>query len=383
MRFEFSTSRRIIFGSGTISAVPDLAVSLGQRVLLVSDSRERCENLLGCLLNRGLQVDLFIVGNEPDIDCIILATRILRESDCQLVIGFGGGSALDTGKAAAALATNPGDPTAYLEVIGTGKTLGNPSITFIAIPTTAGTGSEVTRNAVIAVPEKRIKVSLRGPSLLPPFAVVDPELTHSLPPSITAYTGMDALTQLIEPFVCNSPSPMTDALCRDGIFRIARSLHKAYINGQDKDAREDMALASLFGGISLANARLGAVHGMANPIGGMSHAPHGAICARLLPFVMETNLNVILSRQPESPMIGRYTEVACLLSGNNHASAEMGLAWLREISALMDIRPLADYGLKKEDFAMVVEQSQKASSMKGNPVKLEFTDLLAILNKAF
>jgi alcohol dehydrogenase class IV len=225
-------------------------------------------------------------------------------------------------------------------------------------------------------------VSLRSPYMLPRLAVVDPELTCSLPPSATASTGMDALTQLIEPFICNSPTPLTDAICREGIQRAARSLRRACENGMDAAAREDMSLASLFGGLALANARLGAVHGMANPIGGMSHAPHGAVCARLLPLVMETTLRALRSRLPDSSAITRYTEVARLLTGNEEATAEDGAAWVRELCQALNIRPLAEYGLKAEDYPALVEQSQKANSMKGNPVPLTNVELMTILAEA-
>ena len=330
----------------------------------------------------GLSLEFIMVKEEPNLDSIILATRNMQEFNCQVVIGFGGGSALDTGKAAAALIANPGDPLDYLEVVGSGCPLQNPSVAFIAIPTTAGTGSEVTRNAVITLPEKRIKVSLRSPYMLPRIAVVDPRLTYSLPPSVTASTGLDALTQLIEPFVCNSPSPLTDVICRDGIVRAARSLRKACENGQDAIAREDMALASLFGGMALANARLGAVHGMANPVGGFSYAPHGAVCARLLPLVMETNLHALRNRLPGSPAIARYTEVARLLTGDDTADAEDGAEWVRKLCSALDIQPLKEYGFNPDDLPAVVEQSQKANSMKGNPVNLTNNELLTILETA-
>ena len=382
MRFEFATSNRILFGQGIISEVPALAASIGQRVAIIANSRERCATLWKGLLALGLSVEFIPVEKEPDLDSILLATRKLHEFNCQLVIAFGGGSALDTGKAAAALMANPGDPLTYLEVVGSGQLLQNPSTAFIAIPTTAGTGSEVTRNAVITLPEKRIKVSLRSPYMLPRVAVVDPELTYSLPPSITASTGLDALTQLIEPFVSNSSNPLTDSICRDGIVRAARSLHKACENGQDASAREDMALASLFGGLALANARLGAVHGMANPIGGFSRAPHGAVCACLLPLVMETNLIALQTRLPDSPAIARYAELAGLLTGEGHASAESGAAWVRKLCKSLDIRPLNEYGLNPDDFPAILAQSQKANSMKGNPVDLTDSDLLSILVSA-
>jgi alcohol dehydrogenase class IV len=382
MRFEFATSNRILFGPGTLSEVPALAATLGQRAFLFTNSMERCAPLKEGLLALGLSVEVFLVKKEPNLDSILLATRNMQEFNCQLVIGFGGGSALDTGKAAAALMTNPGDPLDYLEVVGTGRPLQNPSAAFIAIPTTAGTGSEVTRNAVITLPEKRLKVSLRSPFMLPRFALVDPQLTYSLPPFVTATTGLDALTQLIEPIVCISPTPLTDAICRDGIVRVARSLRKAFENGLDASAREDMALASLFGGMALANARLGAVHGMANPVGGFSNAPHGAVCARLLPLVMQANLKALRTRLPASPAIARYVEVARLLTGDETASAEAGAEWVRDLCSALDIRPLKEYELNPDDLRAVVEQSQKANSMKGNPVNLTDAELLSILQSA-
>jgi alcohol dehydrogenase class IV len=382
MYFEFATASHIYFGIGVSTKVPELAVRFGKRVLLVTDSLQRSAFLVDKLREGGLLVECFIVKNEPDVDLVLLATRISIELESQLIIGIGGGSSLDIGKAAAVLTTNSGNPLDYLEVIGAGKSLEHPSLPYIAIPTTAGTGSEVTRNAVISVPEEHIKVSLRSPYMIPKIAVVDPELTYTLPRSITASTGMDALTQLIEPLVCTSPTPLTDALCRDGIAHVARSLGKAYANGLDIDAREEMALASLFGGIALTNARLGAVHGMANLIGGMSHAPHGAICARLLPLVMEKNIQALRSRQPESHAIARYTEIAWLLTGNINAEAEDALAWVSDLCKELNIRPLAEYGLDSKDFLTLVEKSQKANSMKGNPVHLSNAELLSILEEA-
>jgi alcohol dehydrogenase class IV len=382
MHFDFSTPSRILFGPGTCSEVPALAATLGKRVLLATDSFDRCGKLMEGLLAKGLSVYSLLVEEEPCDNFIVMATRKAKESDCQLIIGFGGGSTLDTGKAIAAFMTNSGDLSSYLEVIGTGRTLYYPPIPYIAIPTTAGTGSEVTRNAVIRVPDQHLKASLRSPYLLPRIAIVDPEQTYSLPPSITAMTGLDALTQLIEPFVCNSPTPLTDALCREGILRASRSLRVAFKNPLDTDARLDMALASLFSGIALATSRLGAVHGMANPIGGMSRAPHGAICACLLPLVMETNLYALFRRQPNSPAITRYIEVARLLTGDNTSSAEAGAIWVRKLCEDLEIRSLGNYGVDQEDFQSLVQQSQKTNSMKGNPVVLTDYELMAILQNA-
>jgi alcohol dehydrogenase class IV len=382
MNFEFSTAPRILFGPGISTRVPELAQAFGKRVVVVTDSRDRCASLLDGLVAIGMGIEVLLVKGEPDIDYVIMATRNIRDFEAQLIISRGGGSTLDSGKAISAMLTNPGSPLDYLEVVGTGRTLDQPSLPLLAIPTTAGTGSEVTRNAVIAVPERRLKASLRSPYLLPKIAVIDPELTYDLPPQISATTGMDALTQLIEPFVCLSPTPLTDALCRDGISRAANSLQKACSHPNDPEARQNMSLASLFGGMALANARLGAVHGMANPIGGMTKAPHGAICARLLPFVMQANLAALRQRDPGSPAIGRYDEIAQRLTGRPNARAEDGFNWLQELCNALHIRPLAEYGLAQTDFQTLAEQSQKSSSMKGNPVNLTNSEIIALLGQA-
>jgi alcohol dehydrogenase class IV len=274
---------------------------------------------------------------------------------------------------------NPGSLLDFLEIIGRGKPLARPSAPFIAVPTTAGTGSEATRNAVLASPEHRLKVSLRSPLMLPAIALVDPQLTHDLPAGLTASTGLDALTQLIEPFVCLRANPMTDALCRQGIARAARSLRNACVNGHDAAAREDMAIASLFGGIALANAGLGAVHGLAGPIGGMFPAPHGAVCAALLPHVMEANLRALLQRQPGSEALNRYDETARLVTRSNSAGAAAGVEWVRELVSGFQIPPLAAYGITRDHTAEVIEKALNASSMKANPVRLTKEELSEVL----
>ncbi|NQU43994.1 iron-containing alcohol dehydrogenase, partial [bacterium] len=275
MRFEFATAGRIIFGSGQSRQVPDLAAGLGKAALVVTGrDASRAKDLLDCLSEAGLQPVVFQVPGEPTTDLALEGAELARRQGCDVVIGFGGGSVIDAGKAIAALATNPGDILDYLEVIGCGQPLLMIPAPYIAVPTTAGTGAEVTRNAVLGSPVHRVKVSMRSPHMLPKIAVVDPALTASMSAELTASTGLDALTQLLEVFVCNQPNPLTDAVCREGLGRAARSLRRACERG-DAAAREDMALASLFGGLALANAKLGAVHGFAGPVGGMFPAPHG------------------------------------------------------------------------------------------------------------
>jgi alcohol dehydrogenase class IV len=278
--------------------------------------------------------------------------------------------------------TNGGELEDYLEVVGAGKQLLHTSVPHLAIPTTAGTGAEVTRNAVLSVPEFRVKVSMRSPLLLPRLAVVDPEMTYSIPPSVTASTGLDTLTQLIEPYVSNKANPLTDGLCREGLKRVARSLRQAYEDGSNKAARENMSVASLFSGLALANAKLGAVHGFAGPLGGMISAPHGAICAKLLPHVMEANVKALQQRAADSPALARYDEIAQLLTGLPTARAVDGVRWIQDLCAVLSVPSLSEFGLKEQDFSNVVTKAQKSSSMKGNPIKLTDDELIDILRAA-
>jgi alcohol dehydrogenase class IV len=383
MHFEFATAARIIFGGGSIKEAAPLAAAFGQRPLIVtgtgSDHAARLTEQL-----RGVHTEpaIFNVSGEPSIETVQDGMWIAREHHCDVIIGLGGGSAIDTGKAIAALLTNPGDPLDYLEVIGRGQALQQAPLPYIAIPTTAGTGSEVTRNAVLASHEHRVKVSLRSPLMLPRAAIIDPELTYSLPPAITASTGLDALTQLIEPYTCNSPNPLTDAICREGMQRAARSVRRAYHDGHDVEAREDMSIAALFGGIALANAKLGAVHGFAGPLGGLFPAPHGMICARLLPFVVEANVRALQERQPDSPVLQRYAEVAQLLTGRSTAGASDAIEWLHQLCADLNVAPLARFGFTAPAIPLVVTQAQKASSMKGNSIALTAEELQRILSEA-
>ena len=383
MHFEFATATRIIFGPGTIKELAPAAKTFGNRALVVTGaSSGRVFAAVEQLRSEGITVSEFHVSGEPTVALVLSGLEQGRADGCELVISIGGGSVIDTGKAIAAMMTNAGEITDYLEVVGKGQSLTKPSAPYIAIPTTAGTGSEVTRNAVLGVTERRVKVSLRSPLMLARLAIIDPELTYSSPPEITATSGLDALTQLIEPFLSNASNPMTDSICREGMRRVARSLHCAYEDGTDAAAREDMALAALFGGMALANAKLGAVHGFAGPIGGMFPAPHGAVCARLLPLVMETNLNAIRARAAQSPVLGRFAEVAQILTGNQHARAEDGIQWLRELCAALKIPSLAIYGVEESDFPAILAQSRKASSMKGNPIELTDAELTRIMERA-
>ncbi len=383
MRFEFATATKIVFGAGTLREAGAIAKEFGKRVLVVAGrDPKRAGPLLKILHEAGVSAATFSVAGEPDLSTIEQGTALAKKENCELVISIGGGSVMDAGKAIAAMLTNGGELLDYVEIIGRGQALTKPSAPFIAIPTTAGTGSEVTRNAVLASPEHKLKASLRSPLMLAKVAVVDPELTYDLPPALTASTGLDALTQLIEPFVCARANPMTDGLCVEGIRHAARSLRVAYNDGKNKSAREDMAVASLFSGLALANAGLGAVHGFAGPIGGSFPAPHGAICAALLPHVMCANLRALRQRTPDSEALRRYDEVARLLTGNAKAVADDGLAWVRKLVSDMQIPRLDTYGIKSEHITELVRKSAQASSMKANPIALTPDELAETLRQA-
>jgi alcohol dehydrogenase class IV len=374
MRFEFATATRIVFGEGVLGEVPTAAGAMGARALLVTGRSPASAALPAAAT--------FAVEGEPTVDAVRRGVEAACEAGADLVIALGGGSAIDAGKAIAALVANGGDVLDYLEVIGKAQPLARPSLPFIAIPTTAGTGSEVTRNAVLASPEHGVKASLRGPFLLPRLAVVDPELTYALPPAITASTGLDALTQLIEPYVSVRANPMTDALCLQGMRRVAGALRRAWRDGNDREARRDMALASLFGGLALANAGLGAVHGFAAPVGGMFPAPHGAVCAALLPHAMEVNIRALGARASAGDALARYVEVARTLTGDAEARAEDGAAWVGRLSRELEIPGLAAYGVDRKDVPALVEKAALASSMKGNPIALTPEEMAEVVGGA-
>jgi alcohol dehydrogenase class IV len=350
-----------------------------KRLLLVrgksSDAIPRIKEILSA---QGIQFKEFEVHGEPTVE--VVREGVKSAGGCDAVIGLGGGSVMDAGKSIAALATNDGDVLDYLEVIGKGKTLANAPLFYIAIPTTAGTGTEVTRNAVIESPEHGVKVSLRSPLMIPRIALVDPELTYNLPPEITAASGLDALTQLIEPFVSVKANPMTDAICREGMAHAAKSLRRAYHKGADEEAREGMSLASLFGGMALANAALGAVHGFAGPLGGMLHAPHGAICAKLLPLVMDANIKA-MKLENHAGLI-RYEEAARILTGNQTATVDDGVKWVSDLVSELKIPPLSSHGMTQAHIPEAVMKTLNASSYKGNPIPLGEQTLSEILANA-
>jgi alcohol dehydrogenase class IV len=380
--FEFATARRIVFGEGRLNEAGTLAAGLGRRALVVEGASGRGGRLVELLEGSGVEASRFRVAGEPTTEVVEAGVAAARGAGCDLVVAIGGGSVIDAGKAVAALLTNTGALLDHLEVVGAGRPLASPPAPFIALPTTAGSGSEVTRNAVLGVPDAGVKVSLRSPLMLPAVALVDPELTYGLPPHLTAATGLDALTQCIEPFVSPQANPLSDAVAREGMRRAAGSLRAAVHDGADRAARREMAIASLCGGLALANSKLGAVHGFAAPLGGRFPVPHGTACARLLAPVTAANVAALRARSPDSPALARYDEVARILTGDPAARAEDAVAWIRALVADLPLPGLAEFGVGEGDLADVVAKARRASSMKGNPVELTEAELTNVLRAA-
>jgi alcohol dehydrogenase class IV len=378
--FEFATAGQILAGGGRAAELPAVIAGLGSRVLVCTGADPARHG--GLLAGLGLPAALFAVAAEPTVELARAGVAAAREHGADVVAAVGGGSVIDLGKAVAMLLGNGGDPLDYLEVIGSGRRITQPAVPCVAVPTTAGTGAEVTANAVLASPAHGLKASLRSPLMIPRVALVDPELTVSCPPRVTAASGLDALTQCLEPFVSVRANPLTDGLAREGLRRAAAGLRAACADGSDRGARADMAMCSLLGGIALANAKLGAVHGLAGVIGGTADVPHGLACAALLAPVTAANVRALRSGPPGHPALGRYTEAARLLTGNPAASIEDGLTWIRETVSLLAVPGLAAFGIGPQDAADIAAKAASSSSMQGNPVTLTHSDLSAAVHQA-
>lgn len=381
--FEFASAGRVVFGPGQLRALPALAKPLGSRALIVCGrTLDRAQPIIRMLSDAGFTTEPFCVAGEPGVHAVEEGAERARGHQAEFVVGIGGGSALDAAKAIAALATNTRGVFHYLEVVGEAQPLQSVPLPVIAIPTTAGTGTEVTRNAVLSSPAHAVKASLRSASMLPRVALVDPELTLGLPQDLTASTGMDALTQLIEPMVSHRANAMTDALCREALPRAARALPQVHADGRNSAARSEMSLASLFSGFALANAGLGAVHGFAAPIGGEYPAPHGTVCAMLLGPVMRANI-AAAGRQQNERTLSRYGEVARLLTGCADAQASDGAGFVEALCSTLRIPRLRDFAIPQGALGEIAVKAAQSSSMKGNPVPLSHPELLGILESAW
>ncbi|MGA7687914.1 MAG: iron-containing alcohol dehydrogenase [Jiangellales bacterium] len=374
--FAFATAGRISFGAGTATEIPGAVIAHGRRVLVVTGSTPSRYDVLDALDEADVEVARLQASREPTVDDAREAALAAR--GCDVVLGLGGGSVLDLAKAAGALVACD-DVMDHLEVIGRGRPLPAPGLPVVAVPTTAGTGSEVTANAVLTSRESGVKVSLRGPTVLPHVAIVDPLLTLGCSRKVTASAGLDAFTQCLEPLVSPQASPLTDGFARTGLAAAARSLRTAYSDGSDVTARTDMALCSLLGGMALANAKLGAVHGIGGVVGGVTGGPHGAICAALLPSVVTVTLAALRDRQPRSTALSRYARAADLVTGESGSRSEDLVAWIRETCQVLSIPGLSAYGLAADDVDAVVAAASRSSSIKGHPIELSEDELRRIV----
>jgi len=377
--FTFATAGRVVFGPGTARQIPGAVVAHGSHALLVTGSRPQRYNVRDALEEAGVDLVTLSVEREPTVADARAAVDAAR--GCDVVLGLGGGSVIDLAKAAGALVA-AADPMDHLEVIGAGRPLPGPGLPVVAVPTTAGTGSEVTANAVLSSPEHAVKVSLRGPTLLPRVAIVDPLLTLSCPKAVTASAGLDALTQCLEPFVSPHASPLTDGFARTGLAAAGRSLRRAYDRGSDEAARTDMSLSSLLGGMALANAKLGAVHGLAGVVGGVTGGAHGAICAALLPSAVTVTVTALRGRDPSSVALRRFAEAARLVTGDQTARVEDLVSWVRDTCQFLSIPGLGKHGLGAEDIEDVVAAAARSSSMKGHPIELTVDELSSIVRSS-
>jgi alcohol dehydrogenase class IV len=383
MHFEFATAREIVFGAGAVRTLPERVRPHGASVLVVTGGDPaRAASVLESMNEAGLAVTIWPTAGEPTIEDARAAVSEAHEERVEVIVGIGGGSAIDLAKAVAVLATNAGDPLDYLEMVGGGRPVVEAPLPTMAVPTTAGAGAEVTRNAVLLSREHGVKASLRSPLMLPRLALVDPELTLSLPPDVTAATGMDALAQLLEPYVSVRANPVSDAICLDGLPRVARSLARAWRDGRDLEARAEMSLAALYGGLALANAGLGAVHGFAAVLGGRFDAPHGAVCAALLPGVVRANAAALADRDRASPALARYQCAARILTGRSDARPTDLAEWLGELRETLQIPGLRAYGVDATDAAPTVAAAARANSMRANPIVLTPDELHAVLESA-
>ncbi|WP_174510191.1 iron-containing alcohol dehydrogenase [Klebsiella oxytoca] len=377
--FNVLTPGNIRFGRGLAgSAAPWLAQHTAQVLLIHGASPQRAQFLLDALHAQEIQVVTLSITREPCLEDIEQGVSLAREQGIGAVVSLGGGAVIDAGKAIASLVPASGPVIDYLEVVGNGRQLEAQPLPFVAIPTTAGTGAEVTKNAVINVTQQQRKVSLRDDRMLPDLAIVDPALTDNAPRAVTLGSGLDAITQLIEPWLCTRANPFTDALCRAAIPRGIRALNTLMAR-ECPDSRDEMAWVSLCGGLALANAGLGVIHGLAGPLGGLSPASHGALCGSLLPYGLALNESQI----SDPAILGRFAEVRQWLADGLNIEAETAWDSLRDWSRRAGLGNLRDLGVPHEALEPAALAASSSSSMKANPARLDSEQLLEMLEAAW
>lgn len=376
--FAFATATEILFGRGQATQAATRIAAYGTRILVVHGSTaSRADWLVRDLNALGATATRLSIPGEPDLPMIEAALETARSANVQVVASIGGGAVIDAGKAIAAMVPAPRPILDHLEVVGKGLPLDESPLPFVALPTTSGTGAEVTRNAVIGVPDHRRKVSLRDARMLPRLAIVDPALTDHCPRAVTLASGLDALTQVVEPFTSPKATLLTDALCRDAIPRALPALMKL-MGGEDPHARDELAYVSLCGGLALANSGLGAVHGLAGPLGGLSNAAHGAICGALLPHVLRVN-RAHVANPARLDQVGQWIGAAF---GQPTASVDQAATLLADWSRQSGLPGLSAQGITPADQEAAATAAATSSSMKANPVALSRDQLLSILAAA-
>ena len=385
--FDFFSVPRIVFGRGKLAALPDLVGPLGRTVLVVHNGSAAAtlDRVAAVLKGRDVRLVPLRQRGEPTVAEVDAGLAKARAEHCTGVIGVGGGSTIDVAKALAGLQAKGGSVLDYMEVIGRGQKITQPALPWLAVPTTAGTGAEVTRNAVVGEPAQKFKASLRSDLLLPRAALIDPELAVGVPANVTAWSGMDALAQCVEAYTSTGGNPMTDALALKGVELAGRALRPAFRDGKDVAAREQMAMAALLSGVALTNAGLGAVHGFAAPLGANFDAPHGAICAALLPLVIEANIMAAAaSDHPE--VVHRYADVGRALANKPHLETDQalssGMMGTQQLAADLGIPPLKRFGVTADAVPEMVALAKRSSSMKFNPVVLSDEKLADVLTRA-
>lgn len=397
-QFRLARIPQIVFRSGAINDIPAIAAGYGKNLAIVTGARSfagspKYEILLKQLTALGVRISHISVAGEPSPAMIDEAVNRLKGAGISLVAGIGGGSVMDAGKAISAMLTVDGSVTDYLEIVGTREHPGT-KVPFIAVPTTSGTGSEATKNAVISqVGKDGFKRSLRHDNFVPDLAIIDPELTLDCPPEITASAGMDCFTQLTEAYLSDKAGAMTDALALDGLKAVNRSLMKSYTNGDDIKARSDMSYAALMSGICLANAGLGAVHGLAGTTGALFNIPHGTVCGTLMAVANDMNVRELhktvrhgsatggIAITSANSALGKYSTLGRIFADatgkNDSYYIDFFIEYLHAVTYRLNLPRLGSYGLVHGDLETISTQSD----VKNNPVRLSSTQLLEILEQ--
>ncbi|NAX22041.1 iron-containing alcohol dehydrogenase [Vibrio sp. V39_P1S14PM300] len=378
--FQFMTATRILFGEGVLASSLSIINQYGYSAVLVTGKDlTRAQTVSDYLQSQNIRFVQITITDEPSIAMVEEAAKVGRQFGPDMVIAMGGGSVLDMGKALAAIIPNQGSLVDYVEVVGRNVPLKAKPIAFIAIPTTASTGSEVTRNAVLKSAQERVKVSLRNPDMLADVAIVDPSLTYGTDRYTSGRGAMDAFTHLMEAYVCGDPNPLTDMICEEGLRRLSQSILSGCLH-DDQLARCDLSFAALLGGMAITNAKLGAAHGLASALGGKLRAPHSVITARLAPHVMRENI-AAASEAGRQDVVMRYQKMAQLLCERSDAKPADGVLWVERTLAALDLPPLSTFGVCTTSFEQVAKDALKSVAIKGNPLPLNQERLVYILQQ--